>query len=67
MIRSAVSRDAQAIGDLKVRAWREAYDGFMSREYLRGPDPVKEADEWAEYLAELRDEHRLWISQEAMP
>ncbi|MFI9626522.1 GNAT family N-acetyltransferase [Streptomyces sp. NPDC052042] len=64
MIRSAVFRDAQAIGDLKVRAWREAYAGFMSREYLRGLDPVKDADEWAEYLAEIPDEHRLWIAQE---
>lgn len=36
----------------------------MSREYLRGLDPVKEADEWAEYLADLPDEHRLWIAQE---
>ncbi|WP_329374860.1 GNAT family N-acetyltransferase [Streptomyces sp. NBC_01483] len=64
MIRSAVSRDARAIGDLKVRAWREAYAGFMSRDFLRGLDPVRDAEEWAEYLAELPDEHRLWIAQE---
>ncbi|MFH8517093.1 GNAT family N-acetyltransferase [Streptomyces gelaticus] len=64
MIRSAVPGDAQAIGDLKVRAWREAYADFMSRDYLRMLDPVRDADEWAEYLAEIPDEHRLWIAQE---
>ncbi|MFF9572071.1 GNAT family N-acetyltransferase [Streptomyces sp. NPDC014685] len=65
MIRPAVSRDARAIGDLKVRAWQEAYAGFMSRDFLHGLDPVREADEWAEYLAEIPDEHRLWTAQES--
>jgi hypothetical protein len=36
--------DAPAIGALKVRAWRAAYAGFMSRGFLDGldfPHPVR--------------------------
>ncbi|SNS72368.1 GNAT family N-acetyltransferase [Actinacidiphila glaucinigra] len=64
MIRTAVPEDAPAIGALKVRAWRAAYAGFMSPEFLDGLDPVSDAADWAEYLAELAGEHRLWVVQE---
>ncbi|MFD0556920.1 GNAT family N-acetyltransferase [Stackebrandtia endophytica] len=64
MIRSAVPADAQAIGGVKVRAWRNAYADFMSHDYLHGLDPMSEAGEWAEYLTEIPDEQRLWIAQE---
>lgn len=64
MIRVAVPGDAHAIGSLKVHAWRAAYAGFMSPEFLDGLDPVSDAEDWAEYLAELPGEHRLWVVQE---
>jgi ribosomal protein S18 acetylase RimI-like enzyme len=65
MIRSAVPEDAPAIGDLKVRSWRAAYAGFMSREYLDALDPAVEAWDWAEYLEDLPADHRLWVAEEA--
>ncbi|MEU0180983.1 GNAT family N-acetyltransferase [Streptomyces sp. NPDC006207] len=64
MIRTAVPEDARTIGALKVRAWRAAYAGFMSPEFLDGLDPVSDAEDWADYLAELPDEHRLWVVQQ---
>ncbi|GCD99622.1 GNAT family N-acetyltransferase [Embleya hyalina] len=65
MIRSAAPADGFAIGRLKVRAWRAAYAGFMSRAYLDTLDAVEEAEDWAEYLADLPGEHRLWVAEEA--
>ncbi|MFF2548949.1 GNAT family N-acetyltransferase [Kitasatospora sp. NPDC058063] len=63
MIRSAVLEDASTLGDLKVRSWRAAYAGFMSAVHLDGLDPVEESAEWAEYLADLPDRHRLWVAE----
>lgn len=64
MIRSAELKDASAIGDLKVRSWRAAYAGFMSAASLDELDPVEETADWAEYLAELPDHHRLWVAEQ---
>ncbi|MFJ6623195.1 GNAT family N-acetyltransferase [Kitasatospora sp. NPDC091335] len=63
MIRSAVVEDASALGDLKVRSWRAAYAGFLGAAYLDGLDPVEESADWAEYLADLPDRHRLWVAE----
>ncbi|GAB3967359.1 GNAT family N-acetyltransferase [Actinoallomurus acanthiterrae] len=65
MIRAAAVEDAPAIGALKVRAWRAAYAGFMSRGFLDGLDPDREAGDWAEYLAAIPDTDRLWVAEEA--
>ncbi|MFI6582908.1 GNAT family N-acetyltransferase [Embleya sp. NPDC050493] len=64
MIRSATPGDASAIGLLKVRAWRAAYAGFMNRVVLDALDPAEEAQDWAEYVADLPREHRLWVAEE---
>ena len=61
MIRSAQVADAAAIGELKVRAWRAAYGGFLSAACLAALDPAQEAADWREYLTDLPAAHRLWI------
>jgi GNAT superfamily N-acetyltransferase len=64
-IRAAAAADAAAIGALKVRAWRAAYAGFMEPAYLDALDPVREAADWAAYLAAIPAGHRLWLAVEA--
>jgi ribosomal protein S18 acetylase RimI-like enzyme len=61
VLRSARVEDAAAVGELKVRAWRAAYGGFMSPALLAALDPVQEAADWRGYLTDLPAAHRLWI------
>ncbi|GAA4597066.1 GNAT family N-acetyltransferase [Planotetraspora phitsanulokensis] len=65
MIRAAAVSDAPAIGRLKVRAWRSAYAGFMPEAFLDALDPAEDAAGWAEYLANMPQEHRLWVAEHA--
>lgn len=67
MIRAADVRDAPAIADLKVRAWRAAYAGFVSRDLLDALDPAQEAGAWGDYLAAIPDTHRMWVADEDGP
>jgi GNAT superfamily N-acetyltransferase len=63
MIRAARVEDAQAIGGLKVRAWRAAYGEFMSSAFLAALDPEQEAADWRAYLGDLPTAHRMWIAE----
>ncbi|MEU0569581.1 GNAT family N-acetyltransferase [Nonomuraea sp. NPDC005983] len=63
MIRASSVGDAPAIGRLKVRAWRSAYAGFMSEAFLDALDPAEDAADWAEYLAAMPQDHRLWVAE----
>lgn len=51
MIRIAVVGDADAIGDVHVRAWQAAYRGVMPDEYLDGLQASERADMWRGRLA----------------
>jgi GNAT superfamily N-acetyltransferase len=64
-IRAATVQDASAIGDIKVRAWRTAYAGYLPAPLLEALDPATEAADWAEYLAAMPPEHRLWVVGES--
>ncbi|MEV0647326.1 GNAT family N-acetyltransferase [Phytomonospora sp. NPDC050363] len=64
MIRDAVPADARGVAEVKVRAWRAAYAGFMEPALLDALDPAEETADWASYLAELPADHRLWIAGE---
>lgn len=49
--RIAVPDDADAIAEVHVRSWQQAYRGLLPREYLDGLDPVRRAVGWRESLA----------------
>lgn len=51
-LRDPVAADAQALGRVHVRAWREGYkDGLMPDEYLLGLSVEERAAMWSEALA----------------
>jgi ribosomal protein S18 acetylase RimI-like enzyme len=45
-VRSPRVEDAEELGRLHVKVWREAYADDMPAEYLAGLDPVKSAERW---------------------
>jgi len=49
--RRATSADADALGDVHVAAWREAYTGLIPDEVLRRLDPRQRAAMWRDALA----------------
>ncbi|WP_155373411.1 GNAT family N-acetyltransferase [Catellatospora vulcania] len=64
VIRAATVGDAAAIGRIKVRSWSSAYAEFMPATLLGALDPVQEAADWAEYMAAMPGEHRLWVAED---
>jgi ribosomal protein S18 acetylase RimI-like enzyme len=49
-IRPASVDDADAIGEVHVRAWQSAYRGVMPDDYLDGLQPHEHATRWREHL-----------------
>lgn len=49
-IRQAVDQDSEFLAELHVAAWRAAYRGIMSDEYLDGMDVARVADGWRRNL-----------------
>ncbi len=45
-VRPAVPGDAEALGDVHTRVWREAYRGLMPADHLASLDPVASARGW---------------------
>lgn len=46
LIRPAVPSDAEAIADVRVRSWREAYAHFLAAEFLAGMDAASDVEGW---------------------
>lgn len=44
IVRSAIAADAESILDIRVAAWRAAYQGFMPAEYLASLDALQGLD-----------------------
>jgi len=51
LIRSAIDSDAEAIGRIRVRAWRAAYREYMPAEYLANLDATANLDKLRMSLA----------------
>lgn len=49
-VRTAVPADAEAIGALHVRSWRQAYRGIVPDAALARLDPAERAERWRETL-----------------
>ena len=45
-VRSPRVEDADEVGQVHIRVWREAYAEKMPADFLEGLDPVKSADSW---------------------
>jgi GNAT superfamily N-acetyltransferase len=52
VVRQALPQDAMAMGTLHVAAWRSAYVGVASDEYLAGLDPTLFGERWEAALRE---------------
>jgi GNAT superfamily N-acetyltransferase len=51
-VRHAVPVDGPAMGAVQVAAWRAAYAGMMSDDYLAGLDPEAFGERWRQSVAE---------------
>ncbi|MFD2078488.1 GNAT family N-acetyltransferase [Actinopolymorpha cephalotaxi] len=47
--------DADELGEVHVRVWREAYQSLVSQEYLDQLDPRRSAERWRVLLSEAPD------------
>jgi ribosomal protein S18 acetylase RimI-like enzyme len=64
-IRPARVDDADAVGEVHVRAWQSAYRGVMPDDYLDGLQPQDHATRWREHLiAPSSDGHLLVVDDD---
>ena len=61
-IRPAVPADADALGDVHVRAWQAAYRGAMPAAYLDGLSAAERARMWARGLSRARDRDPVLVA-----
>ncbi len=54
-IRTPTPADADVLGEVHVRVWREAYQGLASQEYLDQLDSRRSAERWKAMLRERPD------------
>lgn len=54
-IRQATLEDADQLGEIHVRIWREAYGGLIRQSYLDELDPARSAERWRAILANSGD------------
>ncbi|MBM7786962.1 GNAT family N-acetyltransferase [Tenggerimyces flavus] len=54
-IRQPRLEDADQLGEIHVRIWREAYAGLIVQRYLDELEPARSADRWRAMLAEKDD------------
>lgn len=54
-IRQPTLEDADQLGQIHVRIWREAYGGLIAQRYLDELDPARSADRWRTMLADPDD------------
>jgi ribosomal protein S18 acetylase RimI-like enzyme len=63
-IREAEPRDARAIAEIHVRAWRDAYRGQLSDAYLDGLDVDERLEQHRRSLEEPRSDWRSWVAED---
>ncbi|WP_020484964.1 GNAT family N-acetyltransferase [Methylomonas sp. MK1] len=63
-IRLATPADASAIGQIRVDAWRAAYQPFMPQEYLEALDPSANLDLLAERLSKPTKEFMVFVAED---
>lgn len=60
-IRPARVEDADAVGEVHVRAWRSAYRGVLPDAYLDGLRPEDHAGRWRDHLQAPSSDARLFV------
>ncbi|MCQ8119024.1 GNAT family N-acetyltransferase [Methylomonas rosea] len=63
-VRLATPLDAQAIGQIRVDAWRAAYRSFMPLDYLQTLDQAANLDELAERLSNPSPEFMVFVAED---
>ncbi|MGD8175313.1 N-acetyltransferase family protein [Marinimicrobium sp. ARAG 43.8] len=64
MLRKAEPRDAEAIGKVRVAAWRAAYQHFMPKEFLKALDPANNLAELKERLSNQSSDFTLSVAED---
>jgi RimJ/RimL family protein N-acetyltransferase len=64
MIRAAEPKDAEAIGAIRVAAWRAAYQKFMPEDFLTGLNPEQNLAELKERLLVQSPDFNLTVAEE---
>ncbi|WP_024287837.1 GNAT family N-acetyltransferase [Cellulomonas sp. KRMCY2] len=63
-IRPATVDDAEAIAQVHVASWRQAYTGVVAEDYLAGLDVTSRAAWWREHLGGATRGLRVWVAQD---
>lgn len=61
---NAKPEDAEAIGRVRVSAWRAAYRQFMSDDFLSALDPANNVDELKERLSNQGSDFTVFVAEE---
>ena len=64
MLREAEPKDAEGIGQVRVAAWRAAYQQFMPEEFLKALDPAKNIDELEERISRQSSDFIVSVAEE---
>lgn len=64
MLREAEPKDAEAIGKIRVAAWRAAYQQFMPGDFLNALDPTNNLSELKERLSNQGSDFTLSVAEE---
>lgn len=63
-IRLAIPADAKAIGQIRVAAWRAAYQPFMPLDYLESLNPSANLDSLSERLTNPTKEFMVFVAED---
>jgi ribosomal protein S18 acetylase RimI-like enzyme len=63
ILRPAIPSDADAVGRIRVAAWRAAYRSFMPASYLDALDPLANLDSLRVKLASPSDDFKLAVAE----
>lgn len=63
MLRNATPEDAEAIGQIKVAAWRAAYQEFIPADFLAGINPADNLDSLRERLSAQGPEFTISVAE----
>lgn len=64
MFREAEPKDAEAIGKVRVAAWREAYRQFMPEDFLNSLDPASNMEELTARLSSQGPDFTISVAEE---